>query len=66
MDRQHDRQPGAGAQQGHDPGVGAWQDARKRVGQFSEPIDIEFGNGKVYVGDANGGNVKILNPATGA
>ncbi len=36
------------------------------VGQFSEPIDIEFGNGKVYVGDANGGNVKILNPATGA
>lgn len=36
------------------------------VGQFSEPIDIEFGNGNVYVGDANGRDVKILNPATGA
>ena len=33
---------------------------------FSEPIDIEFGNGKAYVGDANGGEVRILDASTGA
>ena len=32
---------------------------------FSEPVDIEFGNGKVYVADANGGYVRILDPAKG-
>jgi len=37
----------------------------KDISGFSEPVDIEFGNGKAYVGDANGGYVKILDPATG-
>ena len=35
------------------------------VNQYNEPIDIEFGNGNVYVGDASGRNVKILNATTG-
>lgn len=38
----------------------------KDISGFSEPVDIEFGNGKAYVGDANGGFVRILNATSGA
>ncbi|GAA1806470.1 hypothetical protein GCM10009811_32550 [Nostocoides veronense] len=38
----------------------------KDIKNFSEPVDIEFGNGKAYVGDANGGFVRMLDPGTGA
>lgn len=32
---------------------------------YNEPIDVEFGNGQVYVGDDADRNVKILNAQTG-
>lgn len=38
----------------------------KKPGYLTEVIDIEFGNGKAYIGDANGGRVIIVNPSNGA
>lgn len=38
----------------------------KNLGSLAEPVDIEFGNGKAYIGDANAGRVVIVNPTNGS